>query len=101
MSPSSTVFTESVLKTKKQSKIKLLFLVLGRIIKNNPFLFLFCSILAIITAIINFNIGANAKNLLQQKEKTISKKVNKEIKKEGKEKKDIEKKRIREILKEK
>jgi len=101
MFPSSTVFTKSVLKTKKQSKIKLLFLVLGRIIKNNPFLFFFCSLLAVITAVINFNIGANAKNLLLHKEKVLSEQVVQEIEKEGKEKKDIEKKRIREILKEK
>ena len=101
MSPSSTVFTKSVLKTKKQSKIKLLFLVLGRIIKNNPFLFFFCSLLAIITALINFNIGVNIKNLLLHKEKVLSEQVVQEIEKEGKEKKDIEKKRIREILKNK
>src|SRR6185436_633264 len=101
MSSSSTVFTKSVLKTKKQSKIKLLFLVLGRIIKNNPFLFFFCSLLAVITAVINFNIGAKEKNLLLQKKKVLSKKVVQKKEKEGKKKKDIEKKRIREILKEK
>jgi len=59
MSNSSTVFTKSVLKTKKKSKIKLLFRVLRRVIKNNPKMFLFCGLLAIITAIINYNIGLN------------------------------------------
>ena len=96
---SSTVFTKSVLKTKKQSKVKLLFLVLGRIVKNNPFLFFFCALLAIITAIINFNIGANLKNLVLHKEKTLSEQVVKEVEREKEE--TIEKKRIREILKDK
>ena len=59
MSNSSTIFTKSVLKTKKKSKIKLLFRVLRRVIKNNPKMFLFCGLLAIITAIINYNIGLN------------------------------------------
>src|SRR5215216_3689612 len=102
MSSSSTVFTKPVLKTKKQSKIKLLFLVLGRVIKNNPLLFFFCSLLAVITAVINFNIGVNVKNLVLHKEKTLSEQVIKEIEEEGgKEKKDldIQKERIREILK--
>ena len=96
---SSTVFNKSVLKTKKKSKIKLLFLVLGRIIKNNPLLFFFCSFLAVITAVINFNIGVNVKNFLLSKEKTLSEQVIKEIENEGGEKKEeIEKKKIREIL---
>ncbi|CAI2171404.1 2436_t:CDS:1 [Funneliformis geosporum] len=102
MSSSSTVFTKPVLKTKKPSKIKLLFLVLGRVIKNNPLLFLFCSLLAVITAVINFNIGVNVKNLVLHKEKTLSEQVIKEIEREGGEEKkglDIQKERIREILK--
>jgi len=96
---SSTVFTKSVLKTKKQSKLKLLLLVLGRIIKNNPLLFFFCSLLAVIVAVINFNIGANAKNLLLHKEKVLSEQVVQEIEKEEGEK--IERKRIIGILKDK
>ena len=99
MSSSSTVFTKSVLKTKKQSKIKLLFLVLGRIIKNNPFLFFFCSLLAVITAVINFNISFNAKNLFIHKEKTLSEQVIKKVEKEGGEKEEeIKKNKVREIL---
>src|SRR6185369_275465 len=99
MSSSSTVFTKSVLKTKKQSKIKLLFLVLGRIIKNNPFLFFFCSLLAVITAVINFNISFNAKSLFLHKEKTLSEQVIKKIDDEGGEKEEeIEKNKVREIL---
>src|SRR6185436_1288172 len=87
---------------KKQSKIKLLFLVLGRVIKNNPLLFFFCSLLAIITAVVNFNIGVNLKHALFSKEKTLSEHVIKEIENEGgKEKKEIENKRIREILEKK
>ncbi|CAG8555894.1 5757_t:CDS:1, partial [Cetraspora pellucida] len=98
MSP-ATVFTKSVLKTKKQSKVKLLFLVLGRIIKNNPFLFFFCSLLAIITALVNFNIGVNLKNALLSREKVLSEKVIKAVEKEGGGKKEeITKERVREIL---
>jgi hypothetical protein len=58
MSP-STVFTKSVLKTKKKNKAKLLFRVLRRIIRNNPKLFIFCACLAAIVAIVNYNIGLN------------------------------------------
>jgi len=96
---SSTVFTKSVLKTKKQSKLKLLLLVLGRIIKNNPLLFFFCSLLAVIVAVINFNIGTNLKNVMLGKEKTLSEQVVKEVEKEKGEK--IERKRIRKILNDK
>ena len=95
---SSTAFTKSVLKVKKQSKIKLLFLFLGRIIKNNPLLFFFCSLLAVIVAVINFNISANVKNLILHKEKTLSEQVIREVEKEGGEKEEIEKKRVRAIL---
>lgn len=96
---SSTVFTKPVLKTKKQSKLKLLLLVLGRIIKNNPLLFFFCSLLAVIVAVINFNIGTNLKNVMLSKEKTLSEQVVKEVEKEKGEK--IERKRIRKILNDK
>src|SRR5688572_14275543 len=96
---SSTVFTKPVLKTKKTSKVKLLFLVLGRIIKNNPLLFFFCSLLAVITAVINFNIGVNVKNLLLSKEKTLSEQIIKEVEREGGgEKEEVEKEKIKEIL---
>src|SRR5688572_22921513 len=93
---SSTAFNKSVLKVKKQSKIKLLFLFLGRIIKNNPLLFFFCSFLAVIVAVINFNIGANVKSLILHKEKTLSEQVIKEVEREGGE--EIEKKKVRTIL---
>ena len=96
---SSTVFTKPVLKTKKQSKLKLLLLVLGRIIKNNPLLFFFCSLLAVIVAVINFNIGTNLKNVMLSKEKTLSEQIVKEVEKEKGEK--IERKRIRKILNDK
>jgi len=96
---SSTVFTKPVLKTKKQSKLKLFLLVLGRIIKNNPLLFFFCSLLAVIVAVINFNIGTNLKNVMLSKEKTLSEQVVKEVEKEKGEK--IERKRIRKILNDK
>ncbi|CAG8455433.1 12951_t:CDS:2 [Ambispora gerdemannii] len=51
------------------------------------------------TAVINFNIAVNGKNLLLSKEKTLSEQVIKEVEKEGsKKKEEIEKKKIREIL---
>ena len=62
---SSTIFTKPVLKTKKQSRVKLIFLVLRKIIKNNPKLFFFCSLLAVITAVVNYNIGANLRNFVR------------------------------------
>lgn len=100
--PSSTLFNKSILKIKKESRIKLLFFALGRIIKSNPILFFFCSLLAIITALVNFNIGINARNFITIKEKTLSEQVIEEIEKEGgEEKKDIEKKQIRKILEKK
>ena len=99
---SSTVFTKSVLKTKKPSKIKLLFLVLGRIIKNNPLLFFFCSLLAVITALINFNIAVNLRGVLLSKEKTLSGEVIKAVEKEkGDKEENIKKEKVREILKQK
>jgi hypothetical protein len=70
-----TVFTKPVLRTKKKSKFKILFLVLGRIIKNNPKLFLLCSSLAVMVAIINFNIGVNFKDAFIEEERTLTKKV--------------------------
>jgi hypothetical protein len=99
---SSTVFTKSVLQTKKKNKIKTLFLVLGRIIKNNPLLFFFCALLAVITALINFNITVNFKNAFIVKDRNIASQIIKEIKKEeGKKTEEIEKERVREILTEK
>jgi hypothetical protein len=94
-----TVFSKSVLKTKKNNKIKLLFCILGRIIKNNTKLFFFCSLLAVITAVINFNIGVNMRNALFSKEKTLNAETIKEIKEEGgKEQKYIEITKIKAIL---
>lgn len=95
----STVFNKSLLQTKKESKIKLLFLALGRIIKNNPILFFFCSLLAIITALVNFNIGINFRNLITNatKEKTLSEQVIEEV--ENEKSNDIKKERIRDIIK--
>ena len=61
---SSTVFTKSVLKTKKQSKTKLFFRVLKRVILNNQKLFFFCVVLSVFTAIINYNISANLREFL-------------------------------------
>ena len=61
---SSAVSTKSILKTKKPSKTKLFFQLLRRIIKNNPKLFLFCALLSVLVAVINFNIGANLRNFL-------------------------------------
>ena len=98
---SSTVFTKSVLKTKKPNKIKLLFLVLGRVIKNNPLLFFFCSLLAVITALVNFNVGTNLVNILTSKEKTLSEEVIKEVEKDKSDEKSIKKQKVREILKQK
>jgi hypothetical protein len=94
---SETIFTKSVLETKKKSRFKILFLVLGRIIKNNPKLFLLCSGLAVIVAIVNFNIGVNFKDAFITEERTLTKKVISilERKKEGEE---IEAEEIKEIL---
>lgn len=99
---SATVFSKSVLKTKKKNKLKLLFLFSGRIIRNNPKLFFFCSLLAVITAIINFNIGVSFKDAFLTDEKTLSAQtieiINQEVKeKEGKEG-EISTKRIQEIV---
>jgi ABC-type multidrug transport system fused ATPase/permease subunit len=88
--PSSTVFTKSVLKTKKKSKLKLLFNFTRNIISNNPWLFLACSLLAIITAIINFNIGICFKNAFFVDEKTLSTEAIEAINKSKKEKIDID-----------
>ncbi len=99
---STTVFAKTVLQTKKKSKIKILFLVLGRIIKNNPLLFFFCALLAVITAIINFNIGVNFKNAFVAKDRNIATQIIKEIKQEGdKKEKEVKKERIKEIIEKK
>ena len=97
---SQTVFTKPVLRTKKKSKFKILFLVLGRIIKNNPKLFLLCSLLAVIVAIINFNIGINFKDAFITEEKTLTTKVitKLESRKEGEK---IEAEEIKKILEDK
>lgn len=93
---SKTVFTKSVLKTKKKSKFKILFLVLSRIIKNNPKLFLLCSVLAVIVAIVNFNIGVNFKDAFITDERNLTKKVVAELEKKAE--KEIKVDEIRSIL---
>src|SRR5437763_10829856 len=94
---SQTVFTKPVLKTKKKSKFKILFLVLGRIIKNNRKLFLLCSLLAVIVAIINFNIEVNFKDAFINEERTLTKKVIAELEKKE-ENEEISAKDIKGIL---
>lgn len=94
MSPPSTVFSQSVLKTKKKSRLKILFLVLGRIIKNNPKLFFLCSLLAIIVALINYNIGVNFKDAFIVHEKTLTEAVIEKIEDEKPKSKEIDKSRI-------
>jgi hypothetical protein len=94
---SKTVFTKSVLKTKKKSKFKILFLVLSRIIKNNPKLFLLCSVLAVIVSVINFNIGVNFKDAFITEERNLTKKVIAELEKKD-EKKEIKVDEIKSIL---
>ncbi|MCE8164011.1 MAG: ABC transporter ATP-binding protein [Candidatus Moeniiplasma glomeromycotorum] len=102
MSSTSTVFSQSVLKTKKKNKLKILFLVLGRVIKNNPKLFFACSLLAVVVAIINFNIGVNFKDAFLVQEKHLTEAVIEKIDDEDKEKKtqQINKQRIKEITEE-
>ena len=85
----STVFSKSVLKTKKESKIKLLFRFTTNIIKKNLGLFLVCSLLAIVTAIINFNIGICFKNAFFVDEKTLSTETIKAINKDKEETIDL------------
>jgi len=69
---SSTVFTKSVLKTKKESKLKLLFRFTRNVISNNPWLFLAGSLLAVIAAINNFNIRVCFKDAFFVDEKTLN-----------------------------
>lgn len=85
---SSTVFSKSVLKTKKESKIKLLLCFTTNIIKKNLGLFFVCSLLAIVTAIINFNIGICFKNAFFVDEKTLSTETIKAINKINKDKEE-------------
>src|SRR2546429_5004985 len=97
----STVFTKSVLQTKKKSKSKLFFLILRRIIKNNPKLFFFCSLLAVLTAIINFNIGVGFKDAFITEERTLSQRTINEIEKNYKKNEDkIQTTEIKKILNE-
>ena len=74
--PKATVFTKKVLQTNKKSRLKILFRVLERIIKNNPKLFFFCVLLAITTAVINFNIFVNFRNAIQKEDINIFDKKN-------------------------
>ena len=96
---SVTIFSKSVLKNKKINKLKLLFRVFGRIIKNNSKLFFFCSILAILTAMINFSIGINGRNIIFNRGETFIESTIKEIDKEPTEEIKIDK--IKKILDEK
>lgn len=99
---STSVFSKSILKTKKKNKLKLLFLFTKRIIQNNRKLFFFCSLLAVITAIINFNIGVSFKNAFFVDEKTLSNEIIEDIKKEKtNDKGEIEIKKIEDIAKNK
>ncbi|KLL02580.1 MAG: ABC transporter ATP-binding protein [Mycoplasmataceae bacterium RC_NB112A] len=104
MASPSTVFSKSVLKTKKKNKVKILFLVLGRVIKNNPKLFFLCVLLGIFVAIINYNIGVVFKNAFMVQEKELTVAVNEKIDEEKGENNQpveyISKQRIREITKE-
>ena len=78
-----TIFSKSVLKTKKNdNKLKLLSRVFGRIIKNNRKRFFFCSVFAIFTAMVNFSIGINARNLIFNSGKTFAEATIEEINKE-------------------
>ena len=81
---SSTVFSKSFLKTKKENKFQLLFRFARKIISNNLRLFLACSLLAVITAIINFNIGIAFKDAFFTDEKTLSTETIENIKKKVK-----------------
>jgi len=62
----STVFTSSVIQ-KKKNKFKLLWLVFRNIVKNNLNLFFFNVFLAIITAVINFNVFLNLKEAFAER----------------------------------
>lgn len=63
----ATVFTPSVIQQKKINKFKLLWLVFRNIVKNNLNLFLFNIFLAIVTAVINFNVRLNLKNAFAER----------------------------------
>ncbi|RHZ37130.1 ATP-binding cassette domain-containing protein [endosymbiont GvMRE of Glomus versiforme] len=65
--PQAAIFTPTVIQQKKKSKFKLLWLVFLNIVKNNLSLFLFNVFLAIITAIINFNIRLNLKEAFAER----------------------------------
>jgi len=96
---SSTVFSKSVLKTKKESKLKLLLRFTTNIIKKNPRLFFVCALLAIVTAIINFNIGVCFKDAFFVNEKTLSTQTIEVINKDTGDTIDID--RIERIIEEK
>lgn len=57
----AVIFTPSIFKQKKINKLKLLWLVFHNIVANNLYLFIFNVFLAIITAVINFNVRLNLK----------------------------------------
>jgi len=66
-----TVFTESILRINKKERVKLMFSFFKKIVKTHPRLFVRASLLAIIVAIANFNIGSITKNALTSAEKSI------------------------------
>ena len=96
---SSTVFSKSVLKTKKESKLKLLLRFTINIIRKNRGLFFVCALLAVITAIINFNIGVCFKNTFFVDEKTLSTQTIEAIKEDKGNTIDID--RVKRIIKKK
>lgn len=66
-----TIFSDSLLKTSEENKVIMLLKALKEIIKNKTKLFISCSLLAIITAIINFNISINVRNNFTSTKKII------------------------------
>jgi ABC-type multidrug transport system fused ATPase/permease subunit len=54
-----TNFTDLFIKVKKKNRAKLLFTFLRQVVVNNSRLFFFCTLLAVFTSIVNYNIGLN------------------------------------------
>src|SRR4051812_6204667 len=57
-----TNFTDLFIKVKKKNRAKLLFAFLRQIVVNNYRLFFFCTLLALFTSIVNYNIGLNIRD---------------------------------------
>ena len=66
------IFTKNFLKTEKKNKIELLFKFSYSVISDNFLSFVINSFLAVIIAIINFNIGVVIKNNLIEKSEGIT-----------------------------